>query len=287
MINKVFVYGTLCENESNHQVASPFVKEIEEAEIRGWLYHLPYGYPTVIAGEGVVRGQLLTLSDISLALREMDHLEGYEENSSENDYERIITTAVTKDGQGHECYMYIYPDSRLSWLESQAVFLADGDWRAYRSGESWDMYFAYGSCMNRDSFAVDVPVYRIIGRAVLDDYRIGFTHYSSYKWQGGVADVLPEPGRQTEGVLYAIPSDLLPALDRREGVRARIYERITIQVSVGDRRVQAWTYTVVNKQPDMAPSSAYRDTILAGSDLLAEAYVEGLKQFMGSLQNRT
>ncbi|WCN36820.1 gamma-glutamylcyclotransferase [Aneurinibacillus uraniidurans] len=283
MINKAFVYGTLCKGESNHHVVSPFVQSTSEATIQGWLYHLPYGYPTMIPGAGKVSGQLLELRDVPAALAAMDWLEGYEANCPDNEYERIVTTVVTEDGQTHDCYVYIYPDRHQNRLEPDAIFLPAGDWRAYQRGEAWEMYFAYGSCMNRDSFAVDVPVYRVLSRAVLDDYRIGFTHYSAYKWQGGVADVLPASGRQTEGVLYAIPADLLPALDRREGVKAGIYERIMVEVKVENRMVQAWTYTVVNKQPDMAPSPAYRDTIIAGSDLLSEGYMQELTRFMADL----
>jgi gamma-glutamylcyclotransferase (GGCT)/AIG2-like uncharacterized protein YtfP len=283
MINKVFVYGTLCEGEANHHVVAPFVKKVTEAKMKGWLYHLPYGYPAMVEGTGEVIGQFIELSNVEEAIKHMDELEGYEEGGSDNDYERIISKAVTQDGQEHGCYVYIYSESKKTWLEEQAEFVVDGDWRAHQRKQSWIPYFAYGSCMNRSSFSEDVPVFRVVGRAILNDYRIGFTRYSAIKWGGGVADIVPEQGRKTEGVLYVIPPELLLALDKREGVNSGAYRREKVQVEIDDMRIEALTYMVVEKQVDMAPSQKYKEVILEGSDLLSVEYVQELKNFMESL----
>lgn len=138
MVNYVFVYGTLCKGECNHYVAAPFVTGVREAFVKGCLYDLSYGYPAMTGGDGIVRGQLFELAPERLkeALKHMDRLESYEEGRTDNEYERIVTEAVTDDGEKVECYTYVYPDEKREWLDKEGVFVADGDWRAYKTGKS-------------------------------------------------------------------------------------------------------------------------------------------------------
>lgn len=280
MLCHVFVYGTLCRGECNHTVVEPFVTNVREATVRGWLYDLSYGYPAVIRGQGIVNGQLLELDSGRLeeALQAMDKLEGCEEG----EYERIVIRANTRTGEAISCYIYVYPKERRTWLDDKAEFVPSGDWRMHRKGRGWLPYFAYGSCMNRNSFMIDVPQFCVIGRAVLPDYRVGFTRYFHQKWGGGVADIVPSPGSETEGVLYLIPPELLPNLDAREG-EGISYSREIVKVKAGDQFIEAITYMVIDRKPDQAPSQAYRQTILDGCDLLSKAYVQKLKAFMDQL----
>ncbi|MBE1441633.1 gamma-glutamylcyclotransferase (GGCT)/AIG2-like uncharacterized protein YtfP [Paenibacillus sp. OAS669] len=71
----IFVYGTLLQGETNHEVAKPYVEQLEKGCVRGALYN--YGpYPgLVLAGEGSVEGEWLLVSEEGLV--QLDGLEDY------------------------------------------------------------------------------------------------------------------------------------------------------------------------------------------------------------------
>jgi len=281
--NKLFVYGTLREGEGNHYLIVDNVKSIQKATIRGWMYHLG-GYPAVIEGEGYITGELIEFYNPIEAFQRIDVLEGYHQpNSPSNHYERITVTAMTEDGGEETCQVYIYPLYRRKQLMEHYSLISSGDWVEQKK---WIPYFAYGSCMNQASFADDVPIYRVIGRAVLPNYRVAFTRWSSIR-KGGVADILPSQGSDTEGILYLIPESLLEALDAREGVGFGAYRRIEVNTIVGDQKIKAISYEVVSKaEQEFAPSATYRDTILQGTDLLSPEYVDKLKAHMRELEGQ-
>lgn len=140
-------------------------------------------------------------------------------------------------------------------------------------------YFAYGSCMDEESFrsTVGEENYEVMGRAILSDYRLAFTLWSD-KWQGGVADVVPSPGDEVEGVLYKLHPSAQAPLDRREGVPLGRYRRLAVEVAWEGERVRAMTYSVVHKAfEEIAPSPSYRRAILNGVDrFLDPSYREKL-----------
>jgi gamma-glutamylcyclotransferase (GGCT)/AIG2-like uncharacterized protein YtfP len=57
----VFVYGTLMTEMGNHHLVAPFIADIQRATVKGLLYHLPFGYPAMLAGEDIVWGELPVL----------------------------------------------------------------------------------------------------------------------------------------------------------------------------------------------------------------------------------
>ena len=77
MLSCVFVYGTLMRGMSNHQVLAPYFATVRLAQLQGILFDLPYGYPAVIDGNGVVHGELIELVDPKAALITLDKLEDY------------------------------------------------------------------------------------------------------------------------------------------------------------------------------------------------------------------
>lgn len=128
-------------------------------------------------------------------------------------------------------------------------------------------YFAYGSCMDPDSFSytVDPRYFEVVGAAVLRDYTLAFTLYSGNR-DGGVADVIPSSGDYVEGVLYNLRSEALPPLDEREGVSVGLYEQQTIAVECNNNTIEAMTYMVVQKSPvEIPPSTAYAQLIYNGA----------------------
>lgn len=149
-------------------------------------------------------------------------------------------------------------------------------------------FFAYGSCMDVDSFSRTVGAgnFEIVGAAVLKDYRLVFNLYSDFRG-GGVADIVSHPGEQVEGVLYRLKPEALDPLDQREGVDRGIYRRMTVTVFHQRQPVKTMTYTVVNKeQKDLAPSQEYAQLIYNGavqqlSDSYRKKLVHDWKQNFG------
>lgn len=151
-------------------------------------------------------------------------------------------------------------------------------------------YFAYGSCMGTADFRRTVPEFTRIGRALLPDYRVAFTKHATSR-NGGVADIIPAPGHLMEGVLFQFPETHLPALDQREGVHTNMYRRIQIELLHEGQALTAYTYEVVDKaEEEIAPSTLYRDLLLAGGDVLSPEYMDKLRDHMDDLrqeQNKT
>ncbi|MCY0875697.1 MAG: gamma-glutamylcyclotransferase, partial [Firmicutes bacterium] len=109
------------------------VVSAERARIEGGaMYDLPYGYPAVIAGDGAVYGEVLTFSDESAALDIMDELEGYCGPGKLNLYDRVRMKAILSDGSLVDCYVYVFPDTKIPWLEEHARQVDGGDWLEYR-----------------------------------------------------------------------------------------------------------------------------------------------------------
>jgi cation transport regulator ChaC len=140
-------------------------------------------------------------------------------------------------------------------------------------------YFAYGSCMDEESFrsTVGEENYEVMGKARLPGHRLAFTRWSR-KWQGGVADIVPSPGDEVEGVLYKLKPDAWDSLDQREGVPLGHYRRMEVDVEWKGEKIRAVTYTVVDKATEeFAPSPAYRRAILNGVErFLSRSYREKL-----------
>lgn len=140
------------------------------------------------------------------------------------------------------------------------------------------LYFTYGSCMNRHDLARSGVSAICLGTAVLKNYRLAFSRYSIYR-EGGVADIVREPGEYVEGVLYEV-SDFR-VLDRREGA-PYVYRRRLVRVypeGLGERWRWAWTYEIVDKSPvEFQPSREYAKLIWDGAQVLSREYREKLKQ---------
>jgi cation transport regulator ChaC len=130
------------------------------------------------------------------------------------------------------------------------------------------LYFAYGSCMLEESFCRTVGTgnYEVLGKAVVNGYRLSFTLYSANR-KGGVADLVPDPDGQVEGVLYRLSPEALPLLDEREGVGIGRYRRKEVTVIHQGEPVRAMTYEVVNKErTELPPSWEYAGLIARGAE---------------------
>ncbi|MBM0741567.1 gamma-glutamylcyclotransferase [Phormidium sp. CLA17] len=75
---KVFVYGTLKPGEINYFICDRWVTESCPAIAVGSVYHLPFGYPAMVAnGNGIAHGVVLSFAD-STILQKLDEFEQHD-----------------------------------------------------------------------------------------------------------------------------------------------------------------------------------------------------------------
>lgn len=139
-----------------------------------------------------------------------------------------------------------------------------------------DLYFAYGSNMDTDQMSFRDLEFQDAWGAVLEGHALAFDFPARSRWLGGAADVVADPARRVEGVLYALAGPV-SVMDEWEGG----YERVRVQVHVPStgRDMAAWTYTVIDKGPAMTPSQVYVDQMLKGARAfgLSLEYIEELE----------
>jgi gamma-glutamylcyclotransferase (GGCT)/AIG2-like uncharacterized protein YtfP len=117
-------------------------------------------------------------------------------------------------------------------------------------------YFAYGSNLSRTQMKKRCPDSAFIEVGRLRGRSLAFTIRSSH-WDGGVADIVPDPAGEVWGVLYEISNDDLGLLDQYEG-EGSSYGRFqtTIETSIGSVG-GVWVYEVLNRGGPFHPSREY------------------------------
>ncbi len=131
-IESVFVYGTLMTNMPNHKLVKPFVKQVLPGKAKGILYDLPCGYPAMIRGEGIVKGELLFLENMEEALDILDRLECfYGPDNPNNLYDRA-TEEIEYAGGKTISYVYLWVQE--DDLPRIGTVISDGDWRNKKGG---------------------------------------------------------------------------------------------------------------------------------------------------------
>jgi gamma-glutamylcyclotransferase (GGCT)/AIG2-like uncharacterized protein YtfP len=136
----LFVYGTLREGGANHAwLLRTHPEGLTGAWVPGRLFHLPTGYPALVAGPeptapppgpGWVRGDFVGYEDehdLASALVDLDPLEGVEEEI----FTREVVPAVLEGGQRYQAWAYVFQAERLARLEREATELPEGDWASY------------------------------------------------------------------------------------------------------------------------------------------------------------
>jgi gamma-glutamylcyclotransferase len=148
-------------------------------------------------------------------------------------------------------------------------------------GLSW--YFAYGSNMDARRLFGErlkpqgVPAGdRIAGR--LDGWRLAFNKRGPTRSGAGAANIMRAPGEKVHGTLNLLPAKGFEVLDRYEGVAGGHYERRPVSVMRGDTgaMVEAITYVALLTGENLRPTRAYLACLLAGRDLLPDAYYRWL-----------
>jgi cation transport regulator ChaC len=135
------------------------------------------------------------------------------------------------------------------------------------------LYFAYGSNLDHKQMEKRCPDSAFKHRAVLRDYRLDFSRTSTNRGCG-VADIVESPGDITWGVVYEVPKDNLPKLNKCEGYKSErpmhmnSYnpQDITIYIDNDDtRRTEAIAYVAVIKPGPHIPNQCYLNHIIVGA----------------------
>jgi cation transport regulator ChaC len=133
-------------------------------------------------------------------------------------------------------------------------------------------YFCYGSNMVESMLLKAAPNLEAVSPARIHDWALRFNR-SSTTWQGGAADISPQPGLTVWGRLFRFDGKPEWAgLDRKEGAHSGAYERRAIEVEVFESAeasvVWAATYMVPDiRRPsnEIPPSDAYLKSMLLGA----------------------
>ena len=141
------------------------------------------------------------------------------------------------------------------------------------------IYFAYGSNMDPEQMQARCPNYQVIGIGKLPNYTLAFTRWSR-SWNSGVADILPERGKQVYGALYDLNLDDLKRMDKFADF-PNSYVRQDIMVEYEREFLPALTYVAI-RQGVFLPSAAYLRKMIQGAEArkIPESYI----QFLGSIK---
>ncbi|MDR3561092.1 MAG: gamma-glutamylcyclotransferase [Negativicutes bacterium] len=207
-IHHVFVYGTLMREMDNFHLIAPYAGAIEPGETAGELFHLDYGYPTLVSSAAsTVQGELVRLKDVAAALPVLDHLEGYRgTDHPDNLYERVVCQVATAGGETVEAYVYRF--SHPERLSDIGIRVRGGCWRQFMAERRDDVpdryYFAYGSCMEDGYLAASgyAADFQRVGPARLDGWRFRLNKRHSDGF--ATANIVPAKDGAVYGILYHI-----------------------------------------------------------------------------------
>jgi len=127
-------------------------------------------------------------------------------------------------------------------------------------------YLGYGSNMNRDIFENRRAMRPIQAQpALLENYQLRF-NLAIGRGERGVANIEPQVGARTWGVLYLITTEQSEHLDRTEGVPRGAYRRIPISpIFDSGEQIAAFTYQSDRISLGRKPSPRYLDLLIEGA----------------------
>jgi len=145
---------------------------------------------------------------------------------------------------------------------------------ATRRNQRSKHYFAYGSNMHVPSMRVRCPRARLIGAASLGEWEF-FINAQGY------ASIRRVPGAIVHGAFWTIGPREESALDIYEDVAGHLYERITVDAAMPERRYgDVLTYVATNQKPGRPRAGYMRLVHESAEDLdLPEDYRETLRKW--------
>lgn len=142
------------------------------------------------------------------------------------------------------------------------------------------MYAAYGSNMHPEQMLQRAPHSPMAGTGWLVGWRLAFCG-GDIGWDGALATVVEDPGARVFVVLYDVPDDDKPALDRWEGSEIGLHRKIRVRVDPdlpGADPVLAWLY-VMDAFEGGLPSARYLGVMAEAAEIAGApaAYVRALR----------
>lgn len=120
-------------------------------------------------------------------------------------------------------------------------------------------YFAYGTNMDPRVMSEHAPDAKALGSGRLDGYRIEFNVYSE-RWDGGAANLEPDPDGHVWGVVWEVSADEAAALDTYVG-HPTFYRREAVEVWLGDVAAECLTYRVAHQTGFVRPTDQYLNRV--------------------------
>lgn len=140
-------------------------------------------------------------------------------------------------------------------------------------------YFAYGSNMSSPRLLGRVPVVRAIGRATLLGHELRF--HKRGRDGSGKCDAFETGSLEGRvcGVLFELPLEAKPELDRHEGLGKGYDQKEVELLTAGDEPVTALTYYATHIDAGLAPYHWYKHHVLAGAREhgLPESYIRAIE----------
>ncbi len=124
-------------------------------------------------------------------------------------------------------------------------------------------YFAYGSNMDPQQMQRHAPGARLVGNGRLDGFRMEFTVYSD-RWEGGAANIEPDPDGHVWGVVWEVTDEDLENLDTYEG-HPTFYRRDQVTVATPQGQTECTTYRIAHQRGYVRPTDEYLNRLRAGA----------------------
>lgn len=117
-------------------------------------------------------------------------------------------------------------------------------------------YFAYGSNMDPRLMSRKLPKASVVGPARVEGFRLEFNVYSD-QWEGGAANLEPDPKAYVWGVVWDVEEEDLDTLNTFAG-HPTFYRREEVDATLfGGEVVSSVTYRVAHQQGYVRPTPAY------------------------------
>lgn len=254
---KLFVYGTLMFDQSNHGLLSQ-ANVLGDAVAEGFeLYDTGFGYPAAKHSEkDSIEGELYTI-DYDL-LKNIDILE-----SNGNLYTREFTIVKDKTGKSHLAIIYVYNKDVYEENKTQS-------WKE-KTEDNYLWYASYGSNLNYNRFmdyinSCDDTTPPIASKQVLINHKLYFANKSCIWENKGVAFIDPKEDKNevTLGRMYLITKDQFEQIKLFEG--SKYQNKVRLGTYDGKEIV---TFTDYEVNEENLPSERYVEIIQKG---LRETY---------------
>ncbi|MGM9530919.1 gamma-glutamylcyclotransferase family protein [Intestinibacter sp.] len=257
---KLFVYGTLMKNESNHY----FIKNscvVGDAVASGYtLYDTGDGYPAVKHSlEGDVSGELYLISK-----KDLKYVDQLEDNGDL--YTREFTIVTDSNGNKHLALIYVY---NYNVDENKRIL----KWKANNKYSEHIWYASYGSNINYERFMRYInkctdKTAPIESKPIAINHRMYFAQESSWWDEKGVAfiDAKEDQNEKTLGKMYLITKEQFEKIKYQEG--GWYQNQLSLSKYDGKDIV---TFTDFDIEAIREPSERYLDVIKKG---ILETYID-------------